>query len=796
MQLSWSTVVTGFVISMALVMGMIVAIMNPSYSTRFGPPFGTGSIDIEYTSEINQTLGQSVTREYSPSVSRVVLLNETPLHQYLGVQVPVYDYDEVHVSATVEAVSDVVAAELVVLIHFANSTSRHIEQTIERGQWTNLVLTVDMDSVRNASSSWTNYWHIEVNPYEDLIWHNVAVWASSSKPLSRVIVDVQSTAGASLFQYEMMRFLAESPYLDVGRENETRSGFSLHKANCSLYLAPGEIAGLIGWGSDSNIYDVLPLNLTIHENETVRWNIRILAIRLDFAVNVRCSVGYLWVYGSSDPGTHVDLYDAHVDFDRLDSLYMPPRRSLYVEVRWLDLLGDYSKSNYRERAEGQAGNWSAPLGTENIQISIEFPGWDAYGFALNTGDMLLLSSGLMLMAAVIVRSALLVPRKPGDGLRLGSRLVPIILMLGLSLFPWYESSRTISDWWNAANPIQVNMVLFGPIPVILASTSGSLMSFILPQSALYWAALAFFVYWLPLIYATVRAPAASDWAGNLRRVFLLAMPALYALVFPVVMPLPVHLELVPTPVVLLTYIVPIAWLAAATIALLLERHNTRVRALSTGGSGKSGGLTEQVSSKAAQASASESDSSRLGAVLFTRGLGNRKVKLLLVLLLLSPTLVGFHYASPQYDWQSQRFEVLEGIVWEFPALIYPLPFAYSQVAGFDVMWWLFSVPYVLCCYIAIVFLWYWTRRGTGKGYVKASLFLAFTVSVAALVVRFPIPSYLSTVWVPTPISVIAIAIALGVQGSSADHSPRSVLAVKGQGEPLTVAPASSGTTDK
>ena len=693
----------------------------------------TGTIEIDYGSEIPQEINQTVIKNTLASpVLEGIILNVTPFNGQYYFKCPLDNISRIQYNLTLRSTDSPSEVAYDVVINGHTRESIEVEVGLD---WVTLSLEPAPEDI-GREDYWVSGSSLYVRSDSNLEYGSLIVWAEFSAPRCPVSIDIRSTCGVSLFSNKYMQYMGSSslPQLTLHKEGIPSSNrLQPRQQNQTYFLYPGNYTGEIAWGySDytSNFIEHLNLSLIVSANESAQWIIHLQVVQLELEiypdlplVNIMIDPSDYW-YGNA--------YQLVLDSDELQiTLYLPPYQhsAFEIQISSIDLLSSRIAASHPIRSISI--NSRIPMnGTRNIILKVYTPYISILGVAMLPQDIYLVTLSLFLFALILTRLALHYKSKKLQFHWNNPRLIPIYILIVTSLLPWF-SATNIDEAPRYHDTVQLNSVVFGAFPLVGIWTKSNVVTLALTSNGFIWALGSLIMIWIPLIYAInrIQGPYYLDNDGH--SVLLPFLPFIFSLFLCNSIGDEVSGLVTISPFVQgILLIAPILWLIAIRDLVAVESYPGEQKPL-------------VHKSPVIQWNAGSHLTDKVTRIAIFG----------ILLLILYPTntrIYGGRVISENFVYGLFEF---------FLYLVQPTYYFYQAIS-----WLIISVPYIVLSYIAIAQLWRYGKNR--KRIVKTGLWIALpVVSMILSAYAMNILTILTSgfyngpyYWYPLPVSYLALLI--------------------------------------
>jgi hypothetical protein len=305
----------------ALVFLHLALIITNGFGSGYQNPAPEVEVELIYGSPIDQNVSQQVNIIDAPSVSEVVLTNQTPYVDRFTSYLPIHDCDLIEFNATIEALSGGARVYMWIYLYTLNGTiSVTFGGDILEGI-TTISLQITEQMMQNITSRCVDRFSAGLIPWsssENIIFQSFVGKAVFTRELCPVTVDILTTDNVSLLDFNPDWSSDTFPVLNLTQEKTNRTNNNLYPWSLvvsPIYLESGNYTGDIHWYRNSDLFK-MPVTLEIGQDQGAEWSLRIIAVRIDM-FNTPNLPSYS-VYIEDD-------FDIHFNIAKLpDFVFIPP----------------------------------------------------------------------------------------------------------------------------------------------------------------------------------------------------------------------------------------------------------------------------------------------------------------------------------------------------------------------------------------------------------------------------------------------------------------------------------------
>ncbi|TFG09498.1 hypothetical protein EU538_04850 [Candidatus Thorarchaeota archaeon] len=491
----------------------------------------SGNVQVTETNPIGLQFEHSVVKGTTEPAYEAVLFNGTASAAWSRFDVPIFDVDHIEVHAYYTPTQ--VPISVTLAVEFGPRVDKSV--SVDTWEEVHTSLNTSSQALRDVTRELFATCRVAVYPDESITDVRVHVRGYSSRPLYPVTIDVLSTNEVKVLDNYYLDYMGfRHPYLRLDRDgNETDYGYAqLRRQNQTFYLSAGNYSGFFQWATDQHTYVRYPVNTTIDENEEVYWTIRVPVVEVEVRMNPRWPLVNLRV--TSSYGYFDDIYDVYLDYSQ-PLIFLLPHGDSPVDITFTFIDPFFRTRLFASTTYYQTENILATSledieldGTHNIVLDVNAPHLALMDLILRLQDILILGCSLTLLILVVSRIALQLDTGEKIPMRRDPRSIPVLILIGLALVPWFSTSRVLSEQGMRPQLIQTGLQ-FGPFPLFLSSTDGSSSTLLMPGFSLVWSVLPILLYWIPMTYAVVRLRTPSSFHDDVRLGTLLFLPLLLGL---------------------------------------------------------------------------------------------------------------------------------------------------------------------------------------------------------------------------------------------------------------------------
>jgi len=452
---------------------------------------------------------------------RVTIVESSRLFSRI-LQVPIQDCDFINASVEVQALCGSANVSLGLSLYYGRNDT-YATSEISAGETKGFVVSLPLDSIKALDPKYwfrTIYFGMWISAQEQVeaVVHALDVEAHSSKALSPVSVDLQTTDGYSLLTNP--RFLPDYLPLLINihrHDDERQDAVFVQMVNETFYLPAGNYSIEAGWSGDPyhlDYVDYESADIVIRENQTTLVRIRLPTVRLTIDLSPNLTEGRLTIYTSP---YHWDLYRESIGPEMSESVFLPASVTyIGIEV--------YHSTSWGHR--GSAFHCYEPDGSSDLLVTIGYSYIVLPGIALTGLDIVTILLIVVLIVALILRFRHALFPKRTESVLSDPGLIPLLLTLAAAFLPWFRYNERTMGLMYEADSFGVVLPQFA---VITEQTPFGMTAFYMLEPWFVVLPMYVLLFWAPL-FGILSRLGTKEPALSWNRVISIACPALLALV--------------------------------------------------------------------------------------------------------------------------------------------------------------------------------------------------------------------------------------------------------------------------
>ncbi|NHI88037.1 MAG: hypothetical protein EAX87_00860 [Candidatus Thorarchaeota archaeon] len=491
---------------------IVVLVLFYSNQLAYGPLRATGTIRVTEGDAIPQESNYTLSTEFSLSVKSAVLFNYT-LNELDGVTFYTSADGVSRFVYNITLQSTENDTDVNIRTYLGYYSSSH--QVVVGHAPTVFSVEPTMSVINEHPDYWIPFCGVIFESNITLEFRNVLLWAEFDTPVSPVNLNWQTTNGYPLFENPYTMWMNHfRPQIRFERQSGGAYGdFGAFYQNRTLYLKPSNYTMEVSWGDE--VPSIPIFYLTVSENYSTTCILNMKTVRLSLSKQNTIPLIHLEIktdfieYGFYNQYLVYDLYLYDSEFP--EYLFLPPPYQYYIiDVYSMDPLSKTLR--YEPHDVGvYTFKFIEANGSHNINAEISMSYLYFFDFIITPLNFYQLSLTAFLILCIILRVYRYSKTKEPEISWRKPLLVPVVL-IGFTVFiPWFFSVRELVEASYGFNTT-IQVVAFGPIPLVASWTDSGWILLEVPQGAFYWTLLSLALFWCPLLFSSyfLSSPDLSD----------------------------------------------------------------------------------------------------------------------------------------------------------------------------------------------------------------------------------------------------------------------------------------------